>query len=797
MQISYPAGDNVIEPDLMLPNEINMQTLSKKPSSAVAPTRIAIVTNIPAPYRLPVFEQVAATPDIDFCAFYCSGREPDREWDLAASKFKQVFLREKFINFRGRFIHTNPDLWGQLRKFSPDVVITTGFNPTHMLAYVYARWHRARHIAMTDGTYQSETKLSSIHRWVRRRVYAGTQAFIGASDGSFALFRSYGIERRRMFKSHLCANNAAFFNAPLVEKRFDFIFCGRFAAMKNPLFAIEVVSHVAQRLGRKVSILFVGSGDMEPAMRAASAVVAQQVESVFAGFARQDELPQLYGSARILLFPTQWDTWGVVANEACAAGLPILVSPFAGSAVELVRDGENGFVLPLDVQRWSDAGVRLLSDSDLYESMSTRGRALVQEYGFENAATGIVNAIRTSVTNQNQKPPAPYNCANSQRARVVIIQRRITRYRIPLFELMREQLGKTGIDLIVVFGDPTPEEQKKEDSGSLSWGVYVPCVYWLNGRICWQNASAAVRGADLVVVTQENRLLFNYFLGIFQRPKALAFWGHGRNFQAPNLRSLSEQIKRRLVNKVDWWFAYTKLSAQVVVEANFPAEQVTVLNNSIDTHALVSDLGGITHADAQQARELFGIGAGTVGIMLGSLHADKQLDFLFEAAQRLRQAIPDFHLVIVGDGPLRDQVKQAVTNADGWIHWLGARKGREKALLLKLSSVMLNPGMVGLGILDSFVAKLPMVTTAYAHHSPEIAYFEEGINGLMTAMDVDAYSKAVLGLLENEVLYRKLQEGCGRSAEKVSLEEMANRFCEGITRCLEQKDVLPIAEQGT
>lgn len=778
-------------------NEIEMNPLAHDAESPVTQLRVAMVTNIPAPYRLPVFEQVATASDIDFCAFFCSGREPDREWDLAASKFKQIFLREKFINFRGRFIHINPDLWRQLREFCPDVVITTGFNPTHLLAYAYARLHRVRHIAMTDGTYLSETKLSLVHRWVRRRVYAGTQAFIGASDGSFALFRSYGIESRCMFKSHLCANNAVFFNALPVEKRFDFIFCGRFMAIKNPLFAIEVARCVSQRLGRKVSILFLGSGDMEPEMRAASAAVAQQVESVFAGFARQDELPQLYGSARILLFPTQWDPWGVVANEACAAGLPVLVSPVAGSAVELVRDGENGFVLSLDIQQWTDASVRLLSDRHLYESMSARGRVLVQEYSFENAAAGIVNAVRMSVANPDQKPLAPYHFANTQRTRVVIIQRRMTHYRVPLFELMRDQLGKAGIELIVVFGDPTQEEREKEDSGILSWGVYVPCTYWLNGRICWQNASAAVRGADLVVVTQENRLLFNYFLGIFQRPKALAFWGHGRNFQASNLRSLSEQIKRRLVAKADWWFAYTKLSAQVVVEANFPAEQVTVLNNSIDTRALAGELGRITNADVQQAREIFGIGAGTVGIMIGSLHADKQLDFLFEAAQCLRQSIPDFQLVIVGDGSLRGKVQQAVTDSDGWIHWLGARKGREKALLLKLSKVMVNPGMVGLGILDSFVAKLPMVTTAYAHHSPEIAYLEDGINGLMTAMDVDAYARAILGLLENEVLYRKLQEGCERSAEKVSLEKMANRFCEGITRCLEQNGVMLSAEQTT
>ena len=389
----------------MQPNRPDKNALPPVSEVGGEPLRVAIVTNIPAPYRLPIFEIVAAAPGIDFCAFFCSGREPDRQWDLKTSKFRQVFLRERFIKFRGRYIHANPDLWRQLRNFGPNVVITTGFNPSHLVAYGFARVHGAQHIAMTDGTYQSEAKLSSIHRWVRRVVYAGTRAFIGASDGTFELFRSYGIDPNCMFKSHLCANNPAFFNSPPVEKKFDFIFCGRFVAIKNPLFAIEVARNVCQRLGRRVSILFVGSGEMEPEMRAAADAATHEVAVAFSGFARQDELPGLYGSARIFVFPTQWDPWGVVANEACAAGLPVLVSPFAGSAGELIRDGENGFVLPLNIQQWTDAGVRLLSDAALYSSMSEKGRTLVKEYSFENAAAGITNAIATLGTLEDSRCP--------------------------------------------------------------------------------------------------------------------------------------------------------------------------------------------------------------------------------------------------------------------------------------------------------------------------------------------------------------------------------------------------------
>ena len=140
-------------------------------------------------------------------------------------------------------------------------------------------------------------------------------------------------------------------------------------------------------------------------MRDTAMAVAHEVECIFAGFARQSELPQLYGFARILLFPTQWDTWGVVANEACAAGLPVLISPMAGTAGELILDGENGFVLPINIEQWADAAVRLLSDRALYVSMSERSRALVQEYSFDNAAAGIASAVRSLITRENHRRP--------------------------------------------------------------------------------------------------------------------------------------------------------------------------------------------------------------------------------------------------------------------------------------------------------------------------------------------------------------------------------------------------------
>lgn len=361
--------------------------------------RVAIVTNIPAPYRLPMYELLAAKHDIGLNLFFCSAREADREWDLNRLEVPHVFLRPRVIRWRHRFIHANPDLWPALSAFRPDVVVTTGFNPTHLLAFWFACARGLRHVAMTDGTAASESSLTFIHRWARRFVYRRTQAFVGASDGSFELYRQYGLVPSVMFKSQLCANNAAFADAPVVPREFDFIFCGRFVAGKLPLFALEVATKTSQRLGRRVRMLLVGSGPLEAQMRQAAELNVEHIEAQFTGFALQAELPGHYARARLLLFPTVGDTWGVVANEACAAGVPVLVSQRAGVAGDLVRDGENGRVLPLDATLWSEAAATLLSQQTEWERMSASARSAVESYTYAQAAEGLALAIALAAKN--------------------------------------------------------------------------------------------------------------------------------------------------------------------------------------------------------------------------------------------------------------------------------------------------------------------------------------------------------------------------------------------------------------
>jgi len=364
---------------------------ANKPSPA---TRVAIVINMPAPYRTPVFQRLAKVWGIDnLLVVYCSEREGNRDWVLEQKGFKYTVLKKSTLVWKNRYIHYNLDVNKVLREFAPDVIITTGFYPTSLLAFAYALFHKNAHIPWTDGTFDSEQTLSIVHRIVRRVVFKFSPTFLGASQGSINLYQSYGIQRERIFQSHLCTDFEAFKSTNTENRKYDFMFSGRFAPEKNPIFAIDVAAGLAKTLQRKVSLLMLGAGPLLATAKEHAASLAEYVDVVFPGFLQQDELPGYYGSAKIFLFPSSWDPWGVVANEACSAGQPVIISPHAGAANDLVCHNENGYVLPLEQSAWIEHAAKLLNSPDLWNEFSKAGIAKVQTFNYDAAASGILNSV--------------------------------------------------------------------------------------------------------------------------------------------------------------------------------------------------------------------------------------------------------------------------------------------------------------------------------------------------------------------------------------------------------------------
>jgi glycosyltransferase involved in cell wall biosynthesis len=96
------------------------------------------------------------------------------------------------------------------------------------------------------------------------------------------------------------------------------------------------------------------------------------------------------------------------------------------------------------------------------------------------------------------------------------------------------------------------------------------------------------------------------------------------------------------------------------------------------------------------------------------------------------------------------------------------------------------PGLVGLVVVDSFALGVPLVTTDYPFHSPEIDYLKDGENGSIVHCGDDAapYANAVVELLRKPERIAVLKDGAVRSAEQHTIETMATSFADGVMRCL-------------
>ena len=377
------------------------------------------------------------------------------------------------------------------------------------------------------------------------------------------------------------------------------------------------------------------------------------------------------------------------------------------------------------------------------------------------------------------------NRAKSQIDRIVTIeihQRILPHYRLPFIQALQECLHRRNIQLQVIFGKELPGEAPR--SVTLEQCQHLPVTLVKNiyltlsnkpHSLIWQRKPSYLPASDLIITEQSNRLLCNHLLLFFHLlglgPR-LAFWGHGWNHQGGH-RGMSEHYKSRLRNLVDFWFCYTDGVANALTEIT--AERKISVDNAIDTSVLRQQLAQSAARLAKQPHKL---------CFIGSMRPDKSFDLLLSALEIVRQRIPDLTMDFIGDGAESQRIRSFCQQHD-WSIWHGHLDGQAKADVLWGATAMVNPGLVGLVILDALCAETPLITTPYGgHHSPEIDYLESGINGLIVGESVEKYAHALVELLLNPQQLSQLQEGCRRTRDRYTIENMAERFALGIERAL-------------
>jgi glycosyltransferase involved in cell wall biosynthesis len=359
-----------------------------------------ILSDIPTPWREPVFERVYHKLAGATQVVYFKNNEKRRLWSFRLGDHPKRFLRCLTITTGGTERFFNPGILPFLLRERPRVALIFASikDPTAWLALVICRILKTKIALLDDSWLGRDRGIKGLQKLARHIVYNYFgDAYVGTSRQTLAMFKHYNcrLALEQLFLSPLVADND-FFQARLggkrLERRFDVMFSGRIVQVKNPEFFAKVCAGVKARLG-ECRVLIIGEGDetLKGAMRAI--FEKHGIEYRFAGFIPHNMLPNYYAESKLLLLPTSGDCWGVVINEAMLAGTPVITTDMTAAAGELVLNEQNGLVLPLNVDTWTQAVVEMLSNDEKWERFSINAESKVREFNFDTAAEGILAAF--------------------------------------------------------------------------------------------------------------------------------------------------------------------------------------------------------------------------------------------------------------------------------------------------------------------------------------------------------------------------------------------------------------------
>lgn len=313
------------------------------------------------------------------------------------------------------------------------------------------------------------------------------------------------------------------------------------------------------------------------------------------------------------------------------------------------------------------------------------------------------------------------------------------------------------------------------------WSHPVPSRWWTVGKrelVIRQLGDLGLGSSDLVIVEQAIKNLETYPLLLRRRRDgpSVAMWGHGRSYSVRQPAALAS-AKQWLTRRTDWFFSYTEAGAEHVVEHGFPRERVTVLNNTIDTAGLASDLSGVGDLTDFQRRHR--LTPGRTALFLGGVDRAKGIDFLLKGAMMTADKLPGFTLLVAGAGDQAGMVMD-LERAGGPVRYLGRLDGHDKAVALAACDLMAIPEWIGLVAVDSLVAGRPIVTTDHHSHSPEHEYLSHGLTAVFTEHDSVSYAHGIVALLDDRPRLLRLQAACRAASDAYSLERTVLAFMSGI-----------------
>lgn len=361
--------------------------------------KLAFITNIPSPYRVDFFNELGKYCDLTVYFEKDTSDERDESWK-----------NRKFINFKGVFLKgVRSDVDKALsfeickyvkRNIYDHIIVSNPATPTGIVSILYFKLKKIPYWIEGDGGFAKNGK--GLKEKLKRFLFKGAKGCFSTSNEHDRYYKIYGVNDKKIFRypftslysKDIRETPCSFEEKEAIKRELGIteekhiLTVGQFIFRKG----FDILLEAANDLPKSLGIYFVGG---TPTTEYEEIKKIKNLENVhFVPYVDKETLKKWYAGAELMVLPTREDIWGLVVNEAMAQALPVITTDRCIAGLELVENGKNGYIVPVNEPQSIDFSVMtILNNPQLHQSMKYNSLKKIRNYTFENMVRAHLNVF--------------------------------------------------------------------------------------------------------------------------------------------------------------------------------------------------------------------------------------------------------------------------------------------------------------------------------------------------------------------------------------------------------------------
>ena len=375
--------------------------------------RVVLVTNIPKLYRIPLFNELNRQLNeigIKLTLIFGSNTYDQQKWavDLSHCAFEYYVLQSNMVGAKQKkafYAYSFTGLSRMLKRMDPDLVIASEYTLATVKIWLMSITHRFKYMIWT-GNVEGKDRYRSLFRVIQRRVLAqGASSIVVYGSAAKAYVEKLGVSARDVFvginsvDTSYVAERTELMRGEGKPSDVKYLtYAGCLSRQKGISDLVKTMIYLAQR---RDDFIFdvIGEGEELPILKHLVEVNRLKDRIVFHGYKQTEELPTFLARSNGFLFQTGFDIWGLILNEAMAAGVPCIASKNACAVQDLIQNENVGFVVDFNKNEDLAQAVEwLLDNPKAGREIGQRAQQFIADHAsLSHSVNGFVSAIQHSL----------------------------------------------------------------------------------------------------------------------------------------------------------------------------------------------------------------------------------------------------------------------------------------------------------------------------------------------------------------------------------------------------------------